>query len=152
MTAHYADREAIRELTARYNLAADIRDLQGYADCFVDDGAFEMVGLARLQGYEALKSMIGALDFPTLHVSADAVVDVHGDTATQRCAVVIYARLPDRNELMVLTAGRYVDRLAKTPTGWRFIERVATTINDLGAAISQLSPNFAARMATTATS
>jgi SnoaL-like domain len=151
MTSSYADREAIRELSARYNLAADTRDLPGYAECFVADGAFEMVGLTRLQGHDALKTMIGALDFPTLHVSSDALIDTDTDTATQQCALTIFAREPDSNTLVVLTTGHYADRLARTEAGWRFVERVARTDNDLGAAISQLSPAFAAVMAAAAT-
>lgn len=150
MSATYEDREAIRELTARYNLAADGRDLDAYADCFVADGAFEMVGLARLEGPDALKAMIGALDFPTRHVTTDAVIDVDGDRATQRCAFMLFARKPDENELVVLTTARYEDRLVRTSDGWRFVERIATTDNDLGAGISTLSPTFAAVMAAAA--
>ncbi|MEZ0365898.1 nuclear transport factor 2 family protein [Mycobacterium sp. pUA109] len=146
MTAAYADREAIRELSARYNLAADTRDLQAYADCFVADGAFEMVGLTRLQGHDALKAMISALDFPTLHVSNDALIDTDADGAVQTCALTIFAREPDSNNMVVLTTGRYSDRLVKTESGWRFVERIAKTDNDLGAAISQFSPAFAALM------
>lgn len=147
MTASYTDREAIRELSARYNLCADRRDLSGYADCFVADGAFEMVGLTRLQGPDALKAMIGALDFPTLHVTYDAVIDAGGDVATQHCALTIFARRSDSNDMVVLTTGRYADRLLKTAAGWRFTERVARTDNDLGVAIGHLSPTFAAAMA-----
>jgi 3-phenylpropionate/cinnamic acid dioxygenase small subunit len=147
MPATYEDREAIRDLTARYNLAADTRDLDAYAACFVDGGAFEMVGLARLEGTEQLTGMIGALDFPTLHVTADAVVDVDGDTATQRCSFMLFARKPDENDLIVLTTARYTDQLERTPDGWRFIERVAETDNDLGAGIAGLSPAFAELMA-----
>jgi 3-phenylpropionate/cinnamic acid dioxygenase small subunit len=150
MPATYPDRESIRELTARYNLAADSRDLDGYADCFTEDGAFEIVGLARLEGQEPLKAMIGALDFPTLHVSADAVIDVDGDTATQRCAFMLFARKPEANDLVVLTTARYTDRLVRTAQGWRFTERVAHPDNDLGFGIAQLSPAFAAAMAATA--
>jgi 3-phenylpropionate/cinnamic acid dioxygenase small subunit len=150
MTATYADREAIRELTARYNLAADSRDLDNYGNCFTEDGAFEMVGLARLEGQESLKAMIGALDFPTLHVTADAVIDVDGDTATQRCAFMLFARKPETNDMVVLTTARYADRLVKTAQGWRFTERVAHTDNDLGVGISRLSPTFAAAMAASA--
>lgn len=147
MSATYEDREAIRELTARYNLAADNHDLDAYADCFVADGAFEIIGLARLQGPDALKAMIGALDFPTLHVTADAVIDVDGDSATQRCAFMLFARKADGNDLIVLTTARYEDRLTRTADGWRFVERIATTDNDLAAGINQLSPTFAAVMA-----
>ena len=122
MTSSYVDREEIRELSARYNLAADKRDLSGYADCFVADGAFEMVGLTRLEGHDALKGMIGALDFPTLHVSSDAVVDTDDATAIQQCALTIFAREPDSNTMVVLTTGRSSDRLVKTNAGWRAAE------------------------------
>lgn len=147
MPASYADREAIRALSARYNLAADSRDLDAYTDCFVPDGAFEMVGLARLEGGAALSAMIGALDFPTLHVTADAVIDVDGDSATQQCAIMIFGRAADENEIRPVTTGRYHDRLQRTADGWRFVERRATTINDLGRALVALSPGFAATMA-----
>lgn len=150
MTCSYEDREEIRTLTARYNLAADSRDLDGYAACFVDGGdggAFEMVGLARLEGRSALQAMIAGLDFPTLHVTADAVIDVEGDEATQRCAFMLFARRADTNSMVVLTTARYTDRLRRTADGWRFVERLATTDNDLGAGIAELSPAFAAALA-----
>ncbi|TAM70244.1 nuclear transport factor 2 family protein [Mycobacterium sp.] len=150
MSSSYADREAIRDVSARYNIAADSRDLDSFADCFVAGGVFDLVGLARLEGYDALKSMIGALDFPTLHVSTDAVINTDGDSATQRSAVMIFAREPDSNTMVVLTTGRYTDRLVRTGAGWRFSERIVETDNALGAAISQLSPAFAAAIGTVA--
>lgn len=139
MTASYHDREAIRELTARYNFAADAKDLEGFADCFVEDGVFEAVGQVRLQGREALKGLIAGLTFPTLHVTADAVVDVDGDTARQQACSIIYGRNTHENDVRVVTIARCTDRFVRTAKGWRFIERMVTAYNDLGIALAELS-------------
>lgn len=91
--------------------------------------------------------MIAGLDFPTHHVTTDAVVEVDGDEAVQSCSFMLFARSEDSNDMVVLTTARYRDRLRRTSQGWRFVERVATTDNDLGMAIARLSPTFGALMA-----
>jgi ketosteroid isomerase-like protein len=147
MTATYEDHEAIRALGARYAIAADAHDFDAYVACYTPDGVFEIPGLARLQGPEQLAGMIAGLDFPTLHVTTDPLIDVDGDRATQWTAFVLFARHPNENEMRVLTTARYVDELVRTADGWRFASRTATTTNDLGVGIARLSPAFAAQMA-----
>jgi hypothetical protein len=52
------------------------------------------------------------------------VIEVAGDEATQECTLLLTSRLFDENRV-VITIGRYVDRLVRTGAGWRFASREA---------------------------
>ena len=140
MTVSFEDYVEIRSLTARYNLAADTGDLDGYVDCFTPDGVFVIEGLVRLQGPDALKAMIGALAFHTHHTTTDPVITVDGDRASQSCSFVLYGRTDQSNTMSILTTSRYTDQLVRTERGWRFSERVSRTDNDLGQALAEFYP------------
>jgi uncharacterized protein (TIGR02246 family) len=140
MTVSFDDYVQIRSLTARYNLAADAGDLDTFADCFTPDGIFEIEGLARLEGPEALKAMIAALAFHTHHATSDAVITVDGDQAIQTCSFVLYGRTDADNDMTILTTSRYTDQLTRTPKGWRFTERISRTDNNLGQTLADIHP------------
>jgi 3-phenylpropionate/cinnamic acid dioxygenase small subunit len=50
-----ADHIAIRELTARYNRAVDDCRYDEWADCFTEDGIFEVVGVDIFAVHEEIK-------------------------------------------------------------------------------------------------
>ena len=137
--AAIADRIAIRDLTARYNDAIDDGRLDDYLACFTPDGVFAIEGLGRGQGPEQIRPMVEPISPIAVHLTLDAVVEVDGDTATQRCRFLLGRRAPDRSEFSVVTSGRYRDRLVRTPAGWRFTERHATFDIDAAAVVARLS-------------
>ncbi|MEW6475003.1 MAG: nuclear transport factor 2 family protein [Actinomycetota bacterium] len=136
--AELADRFAIRELTARYNDAIDDGRLDDYFACFTPDGVLEVVGLGRAQGADQIRPMVESISPIAVHLTLDAVVEVDGDTATQRCRFLLGRRSPDGSDFTVVTSGRYRDRLVRTPAGWRFAERHATFDIDTPAVIARL--------------
>jgi 3-phenylpropionate/cinnamic acid dioxygenase small subunit len=134
-----ADRFAIRELTARYNDAIDDGRLDDYLACFTPDGVFEIDGLGRGQGPAQIRPMVEPISPIAVHLTLDAVVDVDGDTATQRCRFLLGRRAPDRSDFSIVTSGRYRDRLVRTPDGWRFVERHAAFDIDPAAVVKHLA-------------
>jgi hypothetical protein len=129
LLARLADERDIHRLNARYNWACYDRDADAYADCFVDDGAYESGNSGgRNQGREELRQgIINAKNSTWLmgHVTADSVIDFDGDEATQKVFVLLYRReSPDGNNEF-FASGTYTDRLRRTPTGWRFVHRTS---------------------------
>jgi 3-phenylpropionate/cinnamic acid dioxygenase small subunit len=136
--ADLADRFAIRELTARYNDAIDDGRLDDYLACFTADGVFEVDGLGRAQGADQIRPMVEPISPIAVHLSLDAVIEVDGDTATQRCRFLLGRRSPDRSDFTIVTSGRYHDRLVRTADGWRFAERHAAFDIETAAVVSRL--------------
>lgn len=118
----------IRGLIARYCFTIDDRDLNGIADLFTEDarvasedGVMEARGLqAIMDQYRGRFAALG----PGAHYMHDVALDISGsdpDTAVGR--VSGHAELLRRGQMMV--AGlRYRDAYRRTPSGWRFAERI----------------------------
>jgi ketosteroid isomerase-like protein len=80
------DREAIRDLDARYCRYLDEGQWDRLADCFTEDGAFD--GLSRIEGRTAVRDFFAGLATSGLtalwhHVSSHEIA-VAGDTAVVR--------------------------------------------------------------------
>lgn len=127
MTTTVEDRLAIAELNARYNWACYDRDPEAYAECYTPDGIYESLNSgSRNEGRPALAAgLAAARDSAWLmgHVTADAVVELDGDVATQRVFVLLYRRENDSGENSFFASGTYTDRLVRTPDGWRYQHR-----------------------------
>jgi hypothetical protein len=136
----FDDYQEIRTLSARYNLAADTGDLDGYAHCFTESGIFTIVGVATARGCDELKKMMGALVFPTHHITTDAIVEVNGDEATQCCSLLLFGKPVGANDMGLLTTSRYSDQLVRTTEGWRFLSRVLRNDVDLAPVLMKLHP------------
>ena len=129
------DYEEIRQLGARYNVAIDSGDVDGWAACFVSDGVFECLGLpdgspfgGRHVGTEAMRA------YATTHFSFakgkarhwnwNLVIDGDATEATQECYLM--ALSVGHPPTVAGSTGRYRDRLRKTAGQWRFVERQVT--------------------------
>jgi uncharacterized protein (TIGR02246 family) len=119
------DRIAIRELTARYNHAVDDCDPEQYAATWTEDGEFWRDGQLT-KGRAAIADISRRAGFSMVHMTFDPIVEIDGDTATQRCYAIVGARQPDRapGSSKWVTSGSYVDTLVRTPDGWLFAKRV----------------------------
>lgn len=129
------DRTKIRELTARYNRCFDDGDAEGFAATFTEDGAMEVAGGFVVEGRPALAQMCRSVPYGIVHVTADALVEVDGDRATQDVTVMVLQRPkpdagPDERTARLDRSGRYHDELVRTADGWRFSRR--TVILDGG--------------------
>ena len=118
-----ADREALRELRARYSHYYDGRKLDAFLDLFVSDGLLQLgpVGFARghAEMRRALEGPIHTADFAA-HFTSDELTDFTGPRTargTSRFAVHT-GRQPN-----LQGSGTYHDEYVLTDDGWRFQAR-----------------------------
>lgn len=116
------DREAIRDLLARYTYGGDRGRLADLAACFADDGVLEFpsnrgTGPAGIVAALTAGERNPAITFVRHHIT-NPLIELSGDAATARSYfTVISNNGPDH-------AGTYSDRLVRTPQGWRFARRL----------------------------
>lgn len=116
-----ADRDAIRDLLARYTYNGDRGRLDEMTACFADDGVLEYLGNAP-KGPAAIKAALSSgtrdarLTFVRHHIT-NPLIAVDGDTATARSYFTVHSNFgPDHS-------GTYDDALVRTGAGWRFAHR-----------------------------
>jgi SnoaL-like protein len=123
-----AERDILRNLFT-YGPCLDYGD-PTWADCFTDDGVFEVTGPVpkRVEGRKALAEFASrhtrAPERRHKHCIFGPLVSVKGDEAT---SVGYFARLDDTpNGPVIHTFGRYHDELVRSTDGrWRFRRRWA---------------------------
>ncbi|MYI82897.1 MAG: nuclear transport factor 2 family protein [Chloroflexi bacterium] len=127
MTLTLEDREAIRDLFARQNLAYDRREAERTAAMFTEDGVLELMGSdLRFEGRDSIRSYMGRL----LEVTGDdyrhwtnslAIEAVEGapDEARVECYIAAFGM----NDGTLRLAGRYFDHLRKVDGEWLFAHR-----------------------------
>jgi SnoaL-like domain len=118
------DRDAIRDLLARYTYNGDQGRVAELAACFADDGCLEFpgnkaTGLAEIE--QALSDGSGtrnpALTFVRHHIT-NPLIDIAGNHATARSYFTVHTNIgPDHS-------GTYSDKLIRAPQGWRFAHRL----------------------------
>ena len=112
----------IQQLYARYNIAIDNGDAEGWAATFTPDGAFNtMVGHDALVGFVKMwrEKLNGAT---RKHWNNN--LQVTGDS--KEASAFVYLMLVDYSTkpATILTTGTYTDSLIKTKDGWRFTKRI----------------------------
>jgi len=120
--AELIEREAIRDLLARYPMAFDDRDWDAWEQLWTDDVVFAVDGVP-IEGLAAVKAfMIGCLpaDYQSKHLCGPSVIELgpDGTTATARTDVVWIAANYE-NQIVA----RYVDTLVKRDGRWRISRR-----------------------------
>lgn len=118
-----ADKDEIRELTARYCFAVADGDAETLVGLFCPDGVFRL-GDREFRGTDGLRKLyrgaaggVPPKPFIQNHVID---VDVDGDTAQGRCAVEI--RMVQDGEAYTV-AGHYADVYRREGGRWRFASR-----------------------------
>lgn len=115
------DYEAIRQLVARYNVAFDDLDVQGWVDCFTDDGFFERSNAGRsYSGSRELAELISEFPVQGRHVTTDFQIRVIGDEATMSCYLTYLDRA---NHHALAMFGVYADELRRVDGNWKFSSR-----------------------------
>lgn len=116
-----ADRDAIRDLLARYTYNGDRGRLGEMTACFAADGVLEFLGQAP-QGPAAIEAALSSgtrdarLTFIRHHIT-NPLIAVDGDTAIARSYFTVHSNFgPDHS-------GTYDDQLVRTIAGWRFAHR-----------------------------
>lgn len=116
-----SDRDAIRDLLARYTYHGDRGRIDDLAACFAPDGVLEYPGAAPC-GPAAIKASLSSgtrdrrLTFIRHHITNPLII-VDGDAATARSYFCVHSNFgPDHS-------GTYDDRIVRTAEGWRFARR-----------------------------
>ena len=127
-----ADRDAIRELIARYNQTGDADDVDGYVGCFAEDARFEAPGFhhdgrAAIRAWKESHSIFGKTSF-RMHVTGSTSISFESaDSARARSNwIAVTDAGPDH-------AGRYHDHIVRTAGGWRFVHRQVDILWQAGA-------------------
>lgn len=119
------DRQAIRELASRYNLAIDDRDLQTVGSLFTENAFFgsvdgAMAATTRQAIVDQFKSRFSVLG-ATNHFTHDQVITF--ESAHRARGLVASHAEVWRMEKAMITALRYADVYEKAAGVWRFAER-----------------------------
>lgn len=128
--AELADRQAIVDLTIAYTWALDSRRYDDLDAVFLPDATAELG--RSLTDREAIKARIAeALDplDASQHLVGNQQVVLDGDRAT--CRTYLQAQHVKRNTPggdLYMVAGAYVDRMVRTPDGWRIEHRTLTVL------------------------
>ncbi|MAR54641.1 MAG: hypothetical protein CL450_04825 [Acidimicrobiaceae bacterium] len=136
MSLQADDYEEIRQLLARYNFAIDFGHIDDWVETFVPEGKFSCVGLPEdaplggtHEGKDALRSYaeshFGVNQGRARHWNWNLVIEGNGDTATMQCYLNAYSAGQGESALFRVT-GVYRDRLSRTESGWKFVEREVT--------------------------
>lgn len=121
------DREAIRDLIARYGPRADSGDAAGVAALFAADGVYAVGGMGEARGHAAIAALIEGPEHRALmargcaHVLGAPAIELDGDRATARCHSVVLARAGQGWEPVRVSANRWL--LQRSPAGWRVTRR-----------------------------
>jgi 3-phenylpropionate/cinnamic acid dioxygenase small subunit len=111
------DHAAIANLLARYCLALDLDDADGWIALFTPDASFEVYGRSFV-GHHGLRTMIAAAP-GGLHLGGPPVVEmVDADTARTTQNLLFVSRADGATRSAV-----YTDELRRTADGWRIAAR-----------------------------
>jgi ketosteroid isomerase-like protein len=120
------DKQAITDVVHRYGYALDGRNWELLATCFTPD-AIGYYGGDPLQGYAAIETLCRNTLEPmsvSQHLIGNVFVTVDGDEASAQCYLHAQHVLPDTpGGDQFIFAGRYTDKLVRSPDGWRISER-----------------------------
>lgn len=119
-----SDLAEIRQLNARYNRVADTGDGDAFAEHFMEDAEFEIVGNRIYRGRAEIASAAAATQV-TVHVTTEPEIELHGDSATQIVRMLSIVRAPDGSLNEFVASGWYTDTLRRTAGGWRYQRRQA---------------------------
>jgi hypothetical protein len=114
------DRDAIRDLYARYCLYIDTGAADEWVATFTVDAEFLTSG-DPVVGREALRAFALSIPSGTLHhMVLNEAIDVEGDSADYRSSVLVMSKGT------IITTGRTQDRLGRVDGSWRIARRAFT--------------------------
>lgn len=121
-----SDRMEIADLITRYSSAIDRRAWADLDPLFTEDAVLDYTSTGGIRGtlpeHKAYNAEVLTTFKGTQHLMALPVVEVEGDTATARTICFNPMVVDDKRVFFV--GLWYHDRLLRTSTGWRFVERV----------------------------
>ena len=137
------DREAIRDLIARYGPLADSGDAIALAALWVEDGEYEVIGFAAAKGHAAIASLIEGPVHRSLmadgcaHLLGPVAITLDGDRALARGHSVVFRHDDGRFVAHRVAANRWT--LERREQGWRVVHRANALLDGAKAAQVLLS-------------
>ena len=122
------DREAIRELIARYGPLADAGDCAGAAALWTEDGVYEVGGFGSYTGRAAIQTLLegeshqGLIHGGAAHVLSPPVIDLDGDRAVARTYSVVFRKSGDNWEAHRASANMW--HLVRVGAEWKVARRI----------------------------
>lgn len=122
------DRDAIRQLVARYGFLIDDRDLEGVMQLFTPDGSFRsqdgvMNARGRAAVAEQFRGRFAALG-PTNHFTHDHLIELDETDRDRATGLVNSHAEVWRDGRPMITALRYRDVYRRSAAGWCFADRL----------------------------
>jgi uncharacterized protein (TIGR02246 family) len=142
------DREAIRNLIAKYGALADSGDAAGVAALFTEDGIYVVGNMGEAVGHAAIAALIDGATHQQLmadgcaHVLGPVTIQLAGDHATALGHSLVIRHAQDRFEIYRASANRW--QLVCTPGGWRVKRRDNALLDGSAAARALLSESAVA--------
>ena len=123
----WIEKLAVQELCSRYCQTIDAQDSDGWARCFLPDGAFEFDDHI-VRGHEALREYAEAHTrvLRGRHMTLNHLYDVDGDRATG-CATTVVS-IATASGYKIMGQGAYHDDLVKVDGEWKIRHR--RVVND----------------------
>ena len=119
------DRLAVSDLMLAFGAALDAKDWDAYAQLFLEDGKFTILGQSRHGREEIVAGPRRDLDrYAALqHYSTNHKVKVDGDTATaSHYLIAVHIHDAANPTVHGDAGGRYDCKCVRTDDGWRFAE------------------------------
>ena len=122
------EKDAIREVIARYCFHIDRNDFDAWAQTFTEDGVFEVQNLMKFEGRSSIREFANHIpknergQTGMMHYTMNQIIDVSGERATATCYMLI---VREGTPLHADIAGRYEDELVKQSGRWLFKRRTA---------------------------
>ena len=143
------DREAIRDLVARYGPLADSGDAQAVAALWLEDGVYAVDGFPEARGHAAIAALIEGPVHQQLmaggcaHVLSPPVIGLKDNSATAVCHSVVLAHGEGHWTAVRVSANRW--HLVRTADGWRVVRRDNALLDGREAARALLAISGSAR-------
>src|SRR5207342_3179228 len=124
-----SDRLEIQDLMVRYSYAIDSRDWDALDDVFTPDAYIDYSVFGGSVGDLPSTKAFLAAPMPTFpvyqHMVSGTTITFHGDTAETKTQCHNPMTMGDADDPDLMVCGLwYVDKLVRTPAGWRIKERV----------------------------
>lgn len=122
MASVLEEKDAIRDLLARYCFHFDAGEFEDWLELFTPDGVFDLGPRGCISGHAGLRDFLRILPLVdglpmTRHCVMNTIIDVEGDHAKVRSYVMV---LGPGERVAIGVAGRYEDEIVKSAGRWRF--------------------------------
>lgn len=125
------EKDAIREMLAKYCYFSDSMDTENFESLWAEDAVLIGPDGTKIEGRQAISEMISAGGKSLLgtmkHLTTNEIISVTGDTATAMCTILVPTQ-SGNGKIMLKLTGIYRDKLRKLDGVWVFGERAVELV------------------------